>query len=189
MRALVQRVAEASVEIDGVVVGRIAHGLLILLGVAVDDEEADAEYLAPQDSQPAHLCRWRKPLQPLRPGRRAEALVVSQFTLYADTRRGRRPDFTRAAPPELAERLYEHTVALHPRHRADRRHRAVSKPICRSSRKTTARSPSCWTARTVSVLGGNGFNHREHRGHRGFFDYILYNSPWPLCSLWLIRNP
>ena len=173
MRALVQRVAEASVEIDGVIVGRIAHGLLILLGVAVDDEEADAEYLVPKIANLRIFADGANRFNLSALDVNAEALVVSQFTLYADTRRGRRPDFTRAAPPELAERLYEHTVALLPRHRADRCHRAVSKPICRSSRRTTARSPSCWTARTVSVLGDNGFNHREHRGHRGFFDYIL----------------
>ena len=112
MRALVQRVAEATVEIEGREMSRIGRGLLILLGVAADDEEADAEYLVPKivnlrifadDSN-------RFNLSALDVG--AEALVVSQFTLYADTRRGRRPDFTRAAPLELAERLYGHTVAL-----------------------------------------------------------------------------
>ena len=112
MRVLLQRVTEASVEINGAVVGRIGPGLVALLGVADDDGEADAEYLV---SKIANLRIFadgegRFNRSALDVG--AEALVVSQFTLYADTRRGRRPDFTRAAPPELAERLYEHTVSL-----------------------------------------------------------------------------
>ena len=112
MRALVQRVAEASVEIDGKEVSRVGRGLLILLGVADDDEEADAEYLVPKIANLRILAddANRFNLSALDVG--AEVLVVSQFTLYADTRRGRRPDFTRAAPPELAERLYEHIVSL-----------------------------------------------------------------------------
>ena len=112
MRALVQRVAEASVEINGAEVGRIGRGLLILLGVAADDEEADAEYLATKIANLRIFADDAKRfnLSALEVG--AEALIVSQFTLYADTRRGRRPDFTRAAPPELAERLYEYAVAL-----------------------------------------------------------------------------
>ena len=112
MRALVQRVAEASVEIDGEAVGRIGPGLLVLLGVAEDDEEADAEYLVPKIVNLRIFADDgnRFNLSALDVG--AEVLVVSQFTLYADTRRGRRPDFTRAAPPELAERLYERAVQL-----------------------------------------------------------------------------
>ena len=112
MRALVQRVAEASVEISGEEVARIGRGLLILLGVADDDEEADADYLVPKIANLRIFADEanRFNLSALDVG--AESLVVSQFTLYADTRRGRRPDFTRAAPPELAERLYEHTVDL-----------------------------------------------------------------------------
>ena len=112
MRALVQRVAEASVEIDGAEVGRIGRGLLILLGVAGDDEEADSEYLVPKIANLRIFAddANRFNLSVLDVG--AEVLVVSQFTLYADTRHGRRPNFTHAAPPELAERLYEHTVKL-----------------------------------------------------------------------------
>ena len=112
MRALVQRVVQASVEIDGAEVARIGPGLLILLGVAADDEESDAGYLAPKIANLRIFAdaASRFNLSALDTG--AEALVVSQFTLYADTRRGRRPDFTRAAPPEHAQRLYEHTVTL-----------------------------------------------------------------------------
>ena len=112
MRALVQRVAEASVEIDGEAVGRVGPGLLVLLGVAQDDEEADAQYLVPKIANLRIFADEgnRFNLSALDVG--AGVLVVSQFTLYADTRRGRRPDFTRAAPPDLAERLYERTVLL-----------------------------------------------------------------------------
>ena len=112
MRALLQRVSKASVEIDGTEVGRIGRGLLVLLGVAEDDGEDDADYLVPKIANlrifPDGANRFN--LSALDSG--AEVLVVSQFTLYADTRRGRRPDFTRAAPPDLAERLYEYAVGL-----------------------------------------------------------------------------
>ena len=110
MRALIQRVAWASVEVEGREVGRIGPGLLALLGVAGDDTEADADYLAGKlvnlriFADDAH--RFNR--SALDAG--AELLVVSQFTLYGDTRKGRRPDFTAAAPPELARRLYEHLV-------------------------------------------------------------------------------
>lgn len=112
MRALVQRVSEASVEVDGDVAGRIGAGLLVLLGVSSDDAEADVEYLVPKIANLRIFAddSNRFNLSALDTG--AEVLVVSQFTLYADTRRGRRPDFTRAAPPEQAERLYEHAVSL-----------------------------------------------------------------------------
>ena len=112
MRALVQRVAEASVEIDEAEVARIGPGLLILLGVAADDEESDAEYLVPKIVNLRIFADDANRFNLSALDAAAEALVVSQFTLYADTRRGRRPDFTSAAPPDYAQRLYEHTVAL-----------------------------------------------------------------------------
>ena len=112
MRALVQRVTEASVEIDAGSVGSIGPGLLVLLGVSADDEETDAEYLVPKIVNLRIFAddanRFNRSVADVG----GEVLVVSQFTLYADTRRGRRPDFTRAAPPDLAERLYKHTVSL-----------------------------------------------------------------------------
>ena len=112
MRALVQRVTEASVEIDANEVGTIGAGLLVLLGVSADDEESDAEYLVPKIVNLRIFAddanRFNRSVVDVG----GEVLVVSQFTLYADTRRGRRPDFTRAAPPDLAEKLYEHTVSL-----------------------------------------------------------------------------
>jgi D-tyrosyl-tRNA(Tyr) deacylase len=105
MRALVQRVARAAVSVDGVQVAVIGPGLLVLLGVTHDDRPEDADRLAAKvralrvfgDAE----GRMNEPL-----GER-EVLCVSQFTLYGDARRGNRPSYTAAAPPELAEPLYE----------------------------------------------------------------------------------
>ena len=125
MKALVQRVREASVEVDATVVGSIGPGLLVLLGVSSEDEESDAEYLVPKIANLRIFAddanRFNRSVVDVG----GEVLVVSQFTLYADTRRGRRPDFTRAAPPEQAERLYEHTVSLLADNRADGGHGSV----------------------------------------------------------------
>lgn len=112
MRMLVQRVVEASVAIGGDEVGRIGRGLVALLGVATGDAAADADYLV---AKAVNLrifadADGRFNLSAL--DARAEVLLVSQFTLYADTRRGRRPDFTGAAEPELARRLYEYAGGL-----------------------------------------------------------------------------
>ena len=112
MRALLQRVVEASVEIDGNEVASIGPGLVVLLGVSAEDDEADAEYLVPKIANLRIFADDANRFNLSAHDAGAELLVVSQFTLYADTRRGRRPDFTAAAPPDLAERLYEHTVAL-----------------------------------------------------------------------------
>ena len=107
MRALIQRVTEASVSVDGAEVGRIGPGLVVLLGVADGDADVDAQYLADKVANLRIFAdeQGRFNLSALDVG--AELLVVSQFTLYADTRRGRRPDFTRAAGPDEANRLYE----------------------------------------------------------------------------------
>ncbi len=105
MRALVQRVARAAVRVDGEVVSEIGPGLLVLLGVTHDDDTATADRLADKVRAlrvfPDVDGRMNEPL-----GERA-ALVVSQFTLYGDTRRGNRPSYVAAAPAELAEPLYE----------------------------------------------------------------------------------
>ena len=109
MRALVQRVARASVEVDAERVAEIGPGLLVLLGVHVSDTEAAADALA------AKVRALR--IFPDAEGRMNEALgdrevlCVSQFTLYADARRGNRPSYTEAARPELAEPLYERFCA------------------------------------------------------------------------------
>ena len=105
MRAVVQRVSEASVVVDGVVTGAIGPGLLVLLGVAHADDAAAADRLADKVRAlrlfPGADGRMDEPL-----GDR-EVLVVSQFTLYGDARRGTRPSYTAAARPEHAEPLYE----------------------------------------------------------------------------------
>ena len=106
MRALLQRTSGARVRVDGEVVGAIERGLVILLGVGPDDDEATADGLARRVAELRIFddADGRTNLSLGDIG--GSALVVSQFTLYADTRRGRRPGFTGAAPPELAERLY-----------------------------------------------------------------------------------
>ncbi|MEJ7798746.1 MAG: D-aminoacyl-tRNA deacylase [Solirubrobacteraceae bacterium] len=105
MRALVQRVTSAAVRVDGELVASIGPGLLVLLGVAHDDGEAQADRLADKVRAlrvfPDADGRMNEPL-----GER-EVLCVSQFTLYGDTRRGNRPSYVAAAPGEIAEPLYE----------------------------------------------------------------------------------
>ena len=110
MRALVQRVLRASVTVDGQTLSAIGPGLLVLLGIAGSDTEADASRLAEKVRAlrifPDAEGRMNEPL-----GER-EILCVSQFTLYGDTRRGNRPSYVAAAPGELAEPLYEHFCNL-----------------------------------------------------------------------------
>jgi len=106
VRALLQRTTGARVRVEDEVVGAIGPGLVVLLGVGPDDDEAVADALARRVTELRIFddAAGRTNLSLTEVG--GEALVVSQFTLYADTRRGRRPGFTGAAPPELAERLY-----------------------------------------------------------------------------------
>ena len=116
MRAVVQRVSRARVEVDGETVGAVERGLLVLLGVQTPDTERDADYLAAKvvtlrifnDAQ----GKMNRDVQDVQGG----VLVVSQFTLYGDTRKGRRPSFVQAAPPEQAERLYEYFLEATARH-------------------------------------------------------------------------
>ncbi|MDX1438393.1 MAG: D-aminoacyl-tRNA deacylase [Rubricoccaceae bacterium] len=108
MIALVQRVKEASVTVDGKMVGAIGPGLLLLLGVHTDDTDAEADWLAGKVSR---LRVFKDPegkmnYSLLDTG--GEALVVSQFTLYGDARKGNRPSYINAAAPEKAESLYVH---------------------------------------------------------------------------------
>jgi D-aminoacyl-tRNA deacylase len=102
-------VSEASVSIDGVTVGAIDTGLLVLLGVGSGDEEAQASKLAEKVARLRLFDddQGRMNLSMIDLGDRAAALCVSQFTLYGDTRRGLRPSFTEAAEPARAERLYD----------------------------------------------------------------------------------
>jgi D-tyrosyl-tRNA(Tyr) deacylase len=110
MRAVVQRVTRASVTIDGEITGEIQHGLVVLLGIARDDTEADADYLVPKiialrifDDAEGRMNVSVKDID-------GGLLIVSQFTLYGDVRRGLRPSWSDAAAPEIAEPLYDYFV-------------------------------------------------------------------------------
>ena len=107
MRALIQRVKEAQVRVDGEIIGSIGPGLLVLLGVAPEDDEQIGAYLADRcaglrifEDENGKMNRSLTDVN-------GAMLVISQFTLFADTTQGRRPYFGNAAPPDLAERLYE----------------------------------------------------------------------------------
>ncbi len=112
MRLLLQRVNHASVTVNDHEVGRIGPGLVGLLGVCTEDDEADAQYLVEKTVNLRVFPDDRNRFDLSANDVNAQLLVVSQFTLYGDTRKGRRPDFTNAAPPEQARRLYEHAVSL-----------------------------------------------------------------------------
>ncbi len=111
VRAVVQRVSEASVRVDDALVGRIGQGLAVLLGVGNGDAERDAEYLADKIVNlrvfPDEHGQMNRSLLEVS----GELLVVSQFTLYGDARKGRRPSYVEAAAPDDANRLYEHLAA------------------------------------------------------------------------------
>ena len=106
MRALLQRVTQASVTIDTLEVARIGRGLVALLGVGKDDVAADAEYLVNKLVNLRIFADDQDRFELSALDTNAEFLVVSQFTLYADTRKGRRPAFTSAADPESAQNLH-----------------------------------------------------------------------------------
>jgi D-tyrosyl-tRNA(Tyr) deacylase len=110
MRAVIQRVSRAQVKVDGQSVGQIGCGFLVLLGVAATDTEADADYLADKivglrifENEAGKMNRALADVG-------GGALVVSQFTLYGDVRRGKRPSFDASAPAEKARQLYEYFV-------------------------------------------------------------------------------
>ena len=110
MRAVVQRVSRAQVAVNQKIVGKIGRGLLVLLGVAQADSEVDAEYLADKivGLRIFEDQNGKMNLDAASIG--AQILVVSQFTLYGDVRRGKRPSFDAAAPPRHARQLYEYFV-------------------------------------------------------------------------------
>jgi D-aminoacyl-tRNA deacylase len=111
VRALVQRVSRAAVEVDGEEVAAIGPGLLVLLGVRVGDGDPEADRIAGKIERLRVFedAEGKMNLSVRDVG--GELLCVSQFTLYGDTRKGNRPSFVEAAPPELAERLYERVRA------------------------------------------------------------------------------
>jgi D-tyrosyl-tRNA(Tyr) deacylase len=111
MRAVVQRVTRARVTVANQIIGEIEHGLVVLLGIARDDTKDDADYLVPKiialrifDDAEGRMNVSVKDVD-------GGLLVVSQFTLYGDVRRGLRPSWSDAAPPEIAEPLYDYFVA------------------------------------------------------------------------------
>jgi D-tyrosyl-tRNA(Tyr) deacylase len=110
MRAVLQRVSEARVRVNGKIVGEIGRGLLVLLGVGQGDGEADARFLAEKTAglRIFEDAQGKMNLSVEETG--GAVLVVSQFTLYGDCRQGRRPGFSAAAPPELADALYRQFV-------------------------------------------------------------------------------
>lgn len=111
MRAVIQRVSCATVTVDGKIVGQIGKGLLVLLGVAQDDDEAAADYLAEKTAGLRIFEDADGKMNLACADVGGAVLVVSQFTLYGDVRKGKRPSFDRAARPEDAKRLYEYFVS------------------------------------------------------------------------------
>ena len=111
MRAVLQRVSRAQVSVDEEVVGTMGPGLLVLLGVGRNDAKADAEYLAAKIIGLRIFEDENGKMNLSLAETHGAVLAVSQFTLFGDVRKGRRPSFDEAAPPELARELYEHFVA------------------------------------------------------------------------------
>ena len=111
MRAIIQRVKEARVDVDGQTVGKIGEGMLVLLGAEKDDSGVDTEYLAEKILTLRIFEDGEGKMNLSVADTGGSLLVVSQFTLYGDCRKGRRPSFDKAAPPEVAEALYEEFVS------------------------------------------------------------------------------
>jgi D-aminoacyl-tRNA deacylase len=113
MRVIIQRVQSSQVTVNGEVVGKIGRGLNLLVGIANTDTEAELDWMVRKCLDlrlfPGHDTssdRWEKSVQEIE----GELLVVSQFTLYGDCRKGRRPSFTRSSAPDIAQKLYEQFV-------------------------------------------------------------------------------
>jgi len=107
LKALIQRVSRASVTVDGLVTGSIGKGFAIFLGIRIGDTDADALYLAEKTAGLRIFPDSQDKMNLALVEAGGSVLVISQFTLYADTRKGNRPSFINAAPPAEAERLYE----------------------------------------------------------------------------------
>ena len=110
MRALIQRVSKAAVFVDGKNIGQIGPGLVVLIGISREDEEADADYIVPKIVNLRIFSDEDGRFNLSALDTEAQLLVISQFTLYADTRKGRRPSFTNAALPDDAKTLFDLTL-------------------------------------------------------------------------------
>lgn len=110
MRAVIQRVSSASVTIDGKISGAIGNGLLILLGIKTGDTNSEAQYLAEKCAALRIFEDAEEKMNLSVKDASGSVLIVSQFTLYGDTRKGNRPSFIDAAPPAVAESLYDYFV-------------------------------------------------------------------------------
>ncbi|MBV9211891.1 MAG: D-tyrosyl-tRNA(Tyr) deacylase [Acidobacteria bacterium] len=111
MRAVLQRVTRACVRVEGETVGEIGAGLVVLLGITHEDTEQDVNYLVDKIAALRIFADEGGQMNLSVTQAHGALLIVSQFTLYGDARRGRRPSYSDAAPPETAERLYEKFVA------------------------------------------------------------------------------
>ncbi len=117
MRALIQRVSSGSVKISGKIVGKIEQGLVVLLGITHDDTETDVKFLADKCVNLRIFCDDDDKMNRSLLDIEGEALIISQFTLYGDARKGRRPGFSEAACPDHAIPLYEKFVETVKRHK------------------------------------------------------------------------
>ncbi len=112
MKAIIQRVSKAAVSIQGETVGNIHHGLLILLGIGPDDERQDGEYLIQKITQMRIFSDENGKMNRSALDVQGEILVVSQFTLFADTKKGNRPSFIKGAAPDIAREKYLEWVEM-----------------------------------------------------------------------------
>ncbi len=112
MKAVIQRVKQASVEVDGEIVGDIGSGLLVLLGVTHSDVDVDLEKFCKKIVDLRIFPDDKKPMNQSVVDIGGELLIVSQFTLYAGCKKGRRPDFMQAAKPDVAEDIYEEVIDI-----------------------------------------------------------------------------
>jgi len=110
MRAVVQRVGRAQVSVEKEIVGQIGPGLLVLLGISKNDTQSDADYMAAKIPGLRIFDDEKGKMNLSLVDTHGAVLAVSQFTLYGDARKGKRPSFDEAAPPQLARELYEHFV-------------------------------------------------------------------------------
>ena len=111
MKAVIQRVSQARVKVAGKTISHIGPGILVLLGVGKGDTEADADFLAKKIVSLRIMADSRQKMNLSVKDTKGEVLVVSQFTLFANTKKGNRPSFITAAQPERAKKLYRHFVA------------------------------------------------------------------------------